>query len=639
MKLTNFLTLWLVAALASGSAFAKDVKVKVKQPGTLSQLVKAKDRRQATGLVIRGAINNDDIRFLRELCGGVGEKNSEGQVRRVDLHDVTFAPGGEPFSAGPGVCRTRGPHTVPDGMFYGCPVEEVVLPARTDTLGQRALAQTALRRIVVPEATVIADNAFAGDSLLEELTLPDIHYELDTRLLLKGMTSLRKLTFRNMDYISAYTFCNLPALEELNFNGMVGHIDGYCVESLPRLRSIRFGGTVLSTGGSQFVKDCPELERVVFDGTVFCIGYGAAVDCPKFQGYEVNGFVVESEDTTQIPMTPQEKCMAYRGWGHGLAEAADWISRYADTASFFSQLALIRLPTVVGVARAVGDTTALARLEKIQKKYEATQGKTGRTYLETLQLSAPYVRSGQREPSFSYMPPTDSLLCRTREYFNLDSIAGRGDEISRIKNLLYWLHDLVRHDGNSNWPSCHFNAVDLYETCQRENRGLNCRFLAMMLNEVLLAEGIPARYLTCQSQLYGSDSDCHVINVAWSTSLKKWIWVDPTFAAYVTDENGLLLHPGEVRERLQKNLPLVLNEDANWNHEAKQTVDDYLKVYMAKNLYVISANTLNQSEPEGQANHPQGDSVALAPKDFMFNQATVVTTDDEYFWQAPEGVE
>lgn len=197
----------------------------------------------------------------------------------------------------------------------------------------------------------------------------------------------------------------------------------------------------------------------------------------------------------------------------------------------------------------------------------------------------------------------------------------------------------MRHDGSSSWPQCRRNAVDLYETCLREKRGLNCRFLAIMLSEMLLAEGIPARYLTCQSQLWRTDNDCHVINVAWSKSLGKWIWIDPTFAAYVSDENGLLLHPGEVRERLQKGLPLVLNEDANWNHESRQTVENYLENYMAKNLYVISCNTFSQSEPEGQADHPQGSVVALAPEDFTFTQAGIVTTDDEYFWQAPQGNE
>lgn len=44
------------------------------------------------------------------------------------------------------------------------------------------------------------------------------------------------------------------------------------------------------------------------------------------------------------------------------------------------------------------------------------------------------------------MNPNDSNLVQLRKHFNLDSIAGSGDEISKIKNLLYWVHNIVPHD-------------------------------------------------------------------------------------------------------------------------------------------------------------------------------------------------
>lgn len=113
------------------------------------------------------------------------------------------------------------------------------------------------------------------------------------------------------------------------------------------------------------------------------------------------------------------------------------------------------------------------------------------------------------------------------------------------------------------------------------------------------------------------------------------MWVDPTFAAYVTDENGLMLHPGEVRYRLQNDLPLVLNEDANWNHRQPQTKENYLDEYMAKNLYIISSNLLQQSEPEGKTSHPKGKVCALVPANFYYNNTHYVISDDKIFWAAP----
>lgn len=254
-----------------------------------------------------------------------------------------------------------------------------------------------------------------------------------------------------------------------------------------------------------------------------------------------------------------------------------------------------------------------------------------------LKNAAPYERTGKTEPRFTYAEPTDSGLVVIREFFNLDSIAGKGDEISRMKNLLYWFHDAIRHDGTSAWPSCNYNAKTLYQVAKSENRGFNCRFMAEMLNEIYLAEGFKSRFLTCLPRDYGTDNDCHVINVVWSRTLHKWVWMDPTFCAFVTDEKGLLLHPGEVRERLIKGLPLVLNNDANWNHKENETKDNYLDYYMAKNLYMINAHLRSEYETESYQKGSKSPDVTLLPKGFKYPNTNEITSDDAYFWQAPEG--
>ena len=254
-------------------------------------------------------------------------------------------------------------------------------------------------------------------------------------------------------------------------------------------------------------------------------------------------------------------------------------------------------------------------------------------YLYVLKKSPAYREDARPMPAFTYQSATDSNLVRVRRYFNLDSIAGDGDEISQIKNLMYWLHDAIRHDGGSMWPDCARNSIAMYELCKREGRGLNCRFLAQVLSEMYLAMGFPSRFVTCQSKAYDTDTDCHVINMVWSRQLGKWIWMDASFAAYVTDENGLLLHPGEVRERLIKGLPLVLNEDANWNHKTKQTKEGYLENYMAKNLYMLDAHLESQFETE-PADGSGSPRMYLVPEGF-WPLSGHTTYDDRYFWQAP----
>ncbi len=239
-------------------------------------------------------------------------------------------------------------------------------------------------------------------------------------------------------------------------------------------------------------------------------------------------------------------------------------------------------------------------------------------------------------PAFTYMNPNDSNLVRIREYFNLDSIAGCGDEISKIKNLLLWVHNIVPHDGNSYNPK-EKNTIAIVNLCKAENRGVNCRMLAQMLNECYLAMGFKSRYVTCNPKVY--INDCHVINAVYSNTLDKWLWMDPTNNAYVMDENGNLLGIAEVRERLRKNLPLVLNEDANWNNKEKQTKESYLDSYMAKNLYYVTCITT--SEYNAETNYEGKKAriyIDLVPSGFVPDKklrGQYQTSNPSYFWQSP----
>lgn len=188
-------------------------------------------------------------------------------------------------------------------------------------------------------------------------------------------------------------------------------------------------------------------------------------------------------------------------------------------------------------------------------------------------------------PSFSYMSPNDSNLVQLRQQCNLDSVAGGGDELSKIKNLLVYIHNTIRHDGASMLSFKEKNALAIMKICKQENRGVNCRMLATVLNECYLAMGFKSRIVTCMPKIY--IEDCHVINTVYSVTLDKWLWVDPTDNAYVMDENGVMLGIAEVRHRLRNDQPLVLNEDANFNNIEKKVKEQYLDYYMAKNLYYI----------------------------------------------------
>jgi len=262
-----------------------------------------------------------------------------------------------------------------------------------------------------------------------------------------------------------------------------------------------------------------------------------------------------------------------------------------------------------------------------------------------LQKSAPYKNEQIKDvPAFRYQSADAAELVRFKKEFNLDSVAGKGDEISKIKNLLSWVHNVVRHDGSSDNPLSR-NGKDIIAVCKKDNRGVNCRMMATILKDVYLAEGFKARVVTCMPK-DTADFDCHVINVVWSNTLNKWVWMDPTFNAYVSDAQGNLLNIEEVRERLKTGGDLTLNEDANWNNKNKQTKAYYLDYYMSKNLYWIQCAVNSTWDLETyKADDPAVEYINLYPGNFNTLKTEKKVTkgsvryaisNPAYFWQKPE---
>jgi hypothetical protein len=156
------------------------------------------------------------------------------------------------------------------------------------------------------------------------------------------------------------------------------------------------------------------------------------------------------------------------------------------------------------------------------------------------------------------------------------------------------------------------------EICKKESRGLNCRGLALVLNECYLSMGIKSRVVTClPKDSLKIDQDCHVINSVYSESLKKWLWIDPTFDAYVMNEKGELLSIEEVRERLISDKSLILNPDANWNNQSTQTKENYLENYMAKNLYILECHSSSEYNMETSSEGKTFNYIRLLPLDYF----------------------
>jgi len=271
-------------------------------------------------------------------------------------------------------------------------------------------------------------------------------------------------------------------------------------------------------------------------------------------------------------------------------------------------------------------------------------------YLKILKHASKYNTAEKSDiPKFTYQAASDSNLMALRTGFKLDSIAGTGNEVSKIINLLHWIHFLIPHDGNHNNPPVK-NAMSMIGVCKTDHRGLNCRGLAIALNECYLSLGFKSRFVTCMPKDSVFD-DCHVINMVYARDLGKWIWIDPTNDAYVMNEKGELLGLAEVRERIISGKPLILNPDANWNRQTSTTKEDYLYNYMAKNLYRIECMVSSEYDAETRAIGKKLAYIELLPLD-AYNQiprrtentsqksgVTFInykTNNPDVFWAKPE---
>ena len=233
-------------------------------------------------------------------------------------------------------------------------------------------------------------------------------------------------------------------------------------------------------------------------------------------------------------------------------------------------------------------------------------------------------------PRFTYEASTSNNLRNVRGFFKLDSIAGDGDEISKILNLMKWVQTNIHHDGRNN-DLYEFTSIDIYNYHKSTGKGVNCRHLAIVLNEMYLAMGFKSRWVSCHSK--EESNTYHVINSVYSTTLKKWLWMDPTMNAYLKDENGNLLNIEEVRERLIDNRPLVLNDDAKLIYQNKQTKEGYINSWMSKYLYWFYCPIDNRFNPESNTNQTYISLCPLGYKPSSSNVRMVVTHDAAYFWE------
>jgi len=158
----------------------------------------------------------------------------------------------------------------------------------------------------------------------------------------------------------------------------------------------------------------------------------------------------------------------------------------------------------------------------------------------------------------------NNYLRELRQSYKLDSMTDNiNNEFEKIKIILDWTHLQWEHDGNNN-PSKPDALTILKEA--RSGKKFRCVEYGIVASSALNSIGITARVLGMKTRdvekvRYGAG---HVVSEVYSTSLNKWIFIDPQFNV-IPVLNGKPLNAVEFQNAIvndRNNLKLInLNGD------------------------------------------------------------------------------
>lgn len=188
---------------------------------------------------------------------------------------------------------------------------------------------------------------------------------------------------------------------------------------------------------------------------------------------------------------------------------------------------------------------------------------------------------------FSYAC-SDAGFEKLKKAYPIETVAGTGTDFEKAVNMLVWVSKHIYHKGNFNLD-IPYNALDLLEYAYDKDseHGLSCVALATVLSGCLLAIGLKARRVLIQP-CSPYDGDSHAVTQVFISEMNKWVMLDPTYCAYLTNERKEPLSLVELRACLANQKPVFFSAEAEYNgmkwteEEEKAGIE-----YFAKNLFYM----------------------------------------------------
>ena len=306
-----FTTMVAVLIALSMTAQKTRMSVNVKKPGTLAALIGEKNKKSVERLTIKGRLNCADVIFLREMAGhnSSGNQVKGNRLTSLNLRKAIFVADTTCFLQRKDIHASlgNGGADLPDYMFLGCTLSDIVFPESMQRIGIQALSGTKLTSVTLPENVSLGRFAFANCKDLTHVTFPHV-LNVMYNAPFWGCDKLVHLDINNVNLLGGNSFIHMKSLRSITVKGWCIHVDDLCFDC-PELKAIDFYGDVVSTGGTLFAQNCPKLETITFHAPVYKTNFHDADSCQAFKGFVANDIVI-SAYKDMIPVSPLETIAA-----------------------------------------------------------------------------------------------------------------------------------------------------------------------------------------------------------------------------------------------------------------------------------------------------------------------------------------
>ena len=262
----------------------KAIQVTLHRSGTLEKTINLIDYSTLKGaylLKVVGAINGDDIYYIREVFSG----KDRLKCYELDLSEASIVEGGKEYYYNYRTSR----NTIEQSMFYDLSrLRSIILPDSAISIERYALefCTELVLATIGNGVTSIGESAFYGCSKLRQIVIPDSVTTLESSVFSRCIQLETAIIGSEATSIGDYAFDDCENLTSVTIGNSVTSIGYQAFDGCENLTSVIIPNSVTKIGGFAF-HDCTSLEYATLGNGIKSIAGGAFKNCSALETIDV----------------------------------------------------------------------------------------------------------------------------------------------------------------------------------------------------------------------------------------------------------------------------------------------------------------------------------------------------------------